>query len=233
MASSSKSEMRKEQILRAAEKIFARKGFHDATISDVSREAKVSDATIYEYFSSKEELLFSIPGKTTRKQLEEIEAILEFLPRNVDKIRCIIKRYFWFYDSHPDHAAVTMLILKQNRKFLEMPAYQDVQEMSRLILRVIEEGIAKGEFRKDLDPYLVRASILGTIEHLVIRKILLGKPERLIDLSEPLADLLIQGMIPRDGEKVYHIRLALGSDEHGAEKPAPRKTPAKSDRSNR
>lgn len=233
MASSSKSELRKEQILRAAEKIFARKGFHDATISDVSREAKVSDATIYEYFSSKEELLFSIPGQTTRKHREETEAILEFLPRAEDKIRCIIKRYFWFYDGHPDHAAVTMLILKQNRKFLEMPAYQDVKEMSRLILRVIEEGVAKGEFRKDLDPYLVRAALLGTIEHLVIRKILLGKPERLIDLSEPLADLIIQGVIARDAEKSYHLRLTLESPDGGPEKPLPRKSLPKSDRSNR
>lgn len=232
MASFSKSEIRKEQILQAAEKIFARKGFHDATISDVSREARVSDATIYEYFSSKEELLFSIPGKTTRRHREELEAILEFLPRAVDKIRCIIKKYFWFYDGHPDHAAVSMLILKQNRKFLEMPAYQDVKDMSRLILRVIEEGIAKGEFRKDLDPYLVRAALLGTIEHLVIRKILLGKPERLADLSEPLADLIIQGVIAREEEKAWNIRLTWESDGHKAAKTVPKKIPPKGDRSN-
>jgi TetR/AcrR family fatty acid metabolism transcriptional regulator len=45
-------------ILKAAENIFARKGFHAATVSDIARKAKVSEGTIYEYFSSKEELLF-------------------------------------------------------------------------------------------------------------------------------------------------------------------------------
>jgi len=67
MKTSSKSELRKQEILTAAEKVFAKKGFHQATISDVSREAGLSEATIYEYFSSKEELLFSIPGETAKK----------------------------------------------------------------------------------------------------------------------------------------------------------------------
>ena len=45
-------------MLKAAENIFARKGFHAATVSDIARKAKVSEGTIYEYFTSKEELLF-------------------------------------------------------------------------------------------------------------------------------------------------------------------------------
>ena len=61
MAVQKKSPTRKEQILQAAEQVFAQKGFHDATIADVARKAKVSEATIYEYFPSKEELLFSNP----------------------------------------------------------------------------------------------------------------------------------------------------------------------------
>ena len=54
-------------ILRAAEHIFAKKGFQAATVSDIAKKAKVSEATIYEYFSSKEELLFSIPAETIRE----------------------------------------------------------------------------------------------------------------------------------------------------------------------
>ena len=49
-----------------------------------------------------------------------------------------------------------MLILKQNRKFLETEAYQLIREVSRMITRVIEEGIAADEFKADTDPYLVR-----------------------------------------------------------------------------
>jgi len=40
--------------LKAAENIFAQKGFHEATISDIAKKAEVFEATIYDYFSSKE-----------------------------------------------------------------------------------------------------------------------------------------------------------------------------------
>ena len=58
-------------ILKAAEKIFAQKGFHEATISDIAKKAEVSEATIYDYFSSKEELLFSTPAETIHQYQEK------------------------------------------------------------------------------------------------------------------------------------------------------------------
>lgn len=208
-----KSKIRKEQILRAAERVFAQKGYQEATISDVARQAKVSEATIYEYFSSKEELLFSIPGETTRRGKENLENMLRFLRKASDKIRAVIHHYLWFYETHPDYASVAMLILKQNRKFLEMEAYQEIRELSRLILNVIEEGIDSGEFKADTNPYLVRAAILGTIEHLVIRRVLLGKPENLAELTDPLSDLITAGIVARKEDKVWNLRISLGGEE--------------------
>lgn len=63
MAKVRHKEQRRERILECAMKIFAEKGFQDATISEISKAAGVSDATVYEYFKSKEELLFSIPRR--------------------------------------------------------------------------------------------------------------------------------------------------------------------------
>jgi len=200
-----KSTPRKEQILEAAEQVFARKGFHDATISDVARLAKVSDATIYEYFSSKEDLLFSLPGETARRGKENLEQVLPFIRSYADKIRAFVYNHLSFYQNHPDYASVALLILKPNRKFAETEAYKDVQELSRVLIHVIREGMFAGEFRSDLDPFLVRSAILGTIEHLVIRQVLLGKPEDLVALVDPLTDLIVGGIIPRgempNGEK--------------------------------
>jgi AcrR family transcriptional regulator len=51
---------RKNQILDAAARIFASKGFHAATIKDVARDAGIADGTIYNYFDNKTALLFAI-----------------------------------------------------------------------------------------------------------------------------------------------------------------------------
>jgi hypothetical protein len=93
-------------------------------------------------------------------------------------------------------------------------AYQDVRELSRLILNVIEEGIRSGEFKSDTNPYLVRSAILGTIEHLVIRRVLLGKPEKLADSTDQLTELIMGGIVARREEKVLNLRISLGAEEN-------------------
>lgn len=216
MPSQKRAEARKQQILRAAEQVFARKGFQEATISDVARKANVSDATIYDYFASKEELLFSIPGETARKGKEHIESVLKLVRGTDNKIRAIIYDYLSFYKTHPDYASVAMLILKQNRKFLETDAYDDVRELSRVILGVIREGVENGEVRPDIDPYLVRSVILGTIEHMVIRWVLLGKPQNLEEFVDPLTDLIIDGIGSNRSRGVWNVRVAIEPEEQRA-----------------
>jgi TetR/AcrR family transcriptional regulator, fatty acid metabolism regulator protein len=209
LAIQKKSTNRKEQILQAAERVFAQKGYQEATIADVARKAKVSEATIYEYFPSKEELLFLIPGATARRGTENLEYLLRFIRSSADKIRAYVYDHLNFYQNHPDYASVAMLILKPNRKFVETEAYKDVQELSRVLLQVIEEGIASGEFRSDFDPYLIRSAILGTIEHLVTRQVLLGKPENLVELVDPLTELIVGGIQAGNPGKDWNLRVVL------------------------
>ena len=102
-----------------------------------------------------------------------------------------------------------MLILKQNRKFLETEAYQLIREVSGMITRVLEEGIASDEFKSDTDPYLVRAVILGTIEHSVITWLLLDRPQNLLELADPLTDIVIEGIRKDPQPKTMNFRLTL------------------------
>ncbi len=213
MASRKRSEARKEQILKAAEKVFAKKGFHEATISEVAREAGLSDATIYEYFSTKEELLFSIPRETTRRGMERMEGYLKVIRGAGNRIRTIIYHYLLFYQSEPDYASVVMLVLKSNRKFLETEAYQIIREGFRGILSVIEEGIDSGEFRPDTDPYLVRQMILGAIEHIVIRWLLLGKPKDILQYADPITDMIIDGIQNRNQTQGWNLHIKLEPQE--------------------
>lgn len=209
----SRIETRKAQILDAAGTVFAEKGFQEATISDVAREAGVSDATIYEYFSSKEELLFSIPVETTQKGNEILEFHLNYVKGAENKLRSLIYHYLWFYQNNPEYASVVMLILKQNRKFIETDGYQTVAQGYRIFLNVLEEGVKSGEFRSDIDPYLVRATILGAIEHQVIRKSLLGKPENLVDYVDPLAEMITRGIRKQSRLREFNIRLTMEPDD--------------------
>ena len=54
--------------------------------------------------------------------------------------------------------------------------------------RAIEEGIVSGEFRSDVDPFFIRSMILGTIEHLTIRKLLYNTDDNLLDFVDPIME---------------------------------------------
>ncbi len=195
-------------IIDAALKVFGEKGYYNATISEIARQAKVSEATIYEYFGSKEDLLFAIPEEITSRGVEFLEAILPFVRGAENRLRAVIYGYYALYKDNPDYSALVLLDLKHNRKFMNTEGYHMVRRAAGLLMGIIQEGIEKGEFRDDLDPHLVRSMVLGTIEHIFFRWHLLERKEELPDFVDPLMDVLIRGMSKRKDEP-YHIHLHL------------------------
>ena len=177
------------EILRAAEHIFAKKGFQAATISDIAKRAKVSEVTIYEYFSSKEELLFSIPAEIIRKYHEKNREILQYIQGAANKLRFLIKRHLGLYAENPDYANVVMLILKGNRNFLKTDAYKIVQS--------------------SIQPYIVRAMIWGTVEHSVTRKSLTGTPDDLLALADEIFHTIFKGIALQKIEPTINVNVNL------------------------
>ena len=144
---------KRASILKAAEKVFAQKGFHEATIADIASQAEVSDGLIYEYFTNKEALLFSIPGEKSKKFREENLGILRYVDGAANKLKIIIYRHLELFELNPDYANITVMILRNSRNFLSTQAYNMVRSSAKLTIDVIEEGIRNGEFRKEINPY--------------------------------------------------------------------------------
>src|SRR5947209_3823254 len=63
VAEQERTDRRRAQILAAASRVFARHGFHRATVRQVAQEAGIADGTVYLYFRSKRELLLALLGQ--------------------------------------------------------------------------------------------------------------------------------------------------------------------------
>jgi TetR/AcrR family fatty acid metabolism transcriptional regulator len=194
MSAQSKTEARKEQILKAAERIFARKGFHDSTISEIAKEAHVSEGTIYEYFTTKEKLLFSIPEEFSNKIHEQNQFHLQLIRGAANKLRAIIYLYLHVWQEYPDYAVINLLILKGNDNFRQTEGYRLIREGFRGTTRVIQEGIDSGEFRADIDPYVIRSVLMGAVDHVATNWLLSDRKHNLIDLVDPIMDLVMTGL---------------------------------------
>lgn len=196
-------------IIDAALKVFGEKGYYNATISEIARAAGVSEATIYEYFGSKEDLLFAIPGEITRQAVEFLEAMVPYIKGAENKIRAIVYGYYNLYRQNPHYSSLVLLDLKHNRKFMEAEAYQVVKRSAGFILSAIQEGQRSGEFREDVDPYLIRSMILGTIEHIFFRWHLKGRKDDLRDFVDDMLDIIARGIRREREPRSYQINITL------------------------
>ncbi len=209
MAKTRKKGARRDHIVKAAEKIFAEKGFHETTIAEIAGAAGVSEPTIYEYFSSKEEILFTIPVETSCRLGELISFHLQMAKGTAAKLRAMIFIIFWIHQNDPSYAAVSYLILKQSHRFAKSEAYEILRQRLRPLVDVIEEGIAAGEIRSGFTPFFIRSVILGAIEHLTTRKLLMGTDDNLLDYVDPLMDLIMGGLQPEADRQHFSLNISL------------------------
>ncbi|WP_287152533.1 TetR/AcrR family transcriptional regulator [Candidatus Solincola tengchongensis] len=207
-------------IIDAALKVFGEKGYYNATISEIARAAGVSEATIYEYFGSKEDLLFAIPGEITRQAVDFLEGMAPFIRGAANKIRAIVYGYYRLYKENPYYSSLVLLNLKHNRKFMDAEGYQAVKKAAAILLEAIKEGMESGEFRKDIDPYLVRSILLGTIEHIFFRWHLKERREELPDFVDPLMEILTRGIGKPPEPRTYQINISIPSEGASGTPPA-------------
>ncbi len=212
-SATAKQMQRAEDILEGALKVFGEKGFEAATISEIAKAAKISDATFYDYFKSKEEVLFSIPEHYTRRELDRMKEVGRYVHCPKQRMRSIIQAYLEFYESEPLYTSVALLTLKGNRNFLGSPAYNVIRESSRSIVETFEQGVEQGVFRQDLDKYLVRNLVLGFIEHLTIQWLLTKRPETISPLRDTIWEMVMRAIEnPQDTDTV-RLELGLNKDQ--------------------
>ena len=200
--------------------MFSEKEYQDATISEITKLVGISEATMYEYFGSKEDLLFAIPGKITAEAIEFIEQILPFLRGAEDKIRAIVQNYLTVCQNNPEYTSLVMLQLKTNKNFRSTDAYRIIRKGARILLECIKEGINEGTFISSTDPYLERMIILGTIEHLCTRWRMMGSPSNLVEQGDRIVSSILHGIIEKKGTKLVTLHMELGDETKETAAPA-------------
>jgi TetR/AcrR family transcriptional regulator, fatty acid metabolism regulator protein len=180
----SSGEKTEERILSIATELFATQGYQQTSISEISKQAGLSEASIYEYFQSKEDLLHHIPAAWIDDTVQELEEQLFGVEGSFNRLRKFLWWYIRIIEKNPMTAAVVFLFLKTNRNFMSTEVYLRVRTFYGNLLEIFKQGINSGEMKPDLNPYVARSIFLGTIEHIAIRWILKDRSYSLFDHLE-------------------------------------------------
>lgn len=151
---------RQAHILKAAGKVFAAKGYERATVSDIAKEARVAQGTIYNYFDSKGDILIALlrdflqapMSALATTRLDTPEASLTFIARNI----VLVSR----------QVAPTLRILltsmssmpkKVRQKYFE----QVVLYATGILAAFFQEEIDAGVLRADVRPQTLAFAFVG------------------------------------------------------------------------
>jgi TetR/AcrR family fatty acid metabolism transcriptional regulator len=172
---------RRRQLLEAAVKVFARKGFHTARVGDIAEEAGVAYGLVYHYFASKEELLETIFRSTWTEMLarvREVEAAGVPASEAVRQVTALLLRT-WRRD--PDLVRVLVREVTRNQH-----VQQEIEEIGHAmdaLERIVRRGQEAGEFRSELDPRLAAVVFYGALEEVLTGWVMGQLPDRDEDIA--------------------------------------------------
>jgi TetR/AcrR family transcriptional regulator len=208
-----KRERRKEarpgELLDAALDLFVEKGFAATRAEEVAARAGVSKGTLFLYFPSKEELFKAVVRENISGRFQEWAQEFEtFEGSTADMVRYCMK-VWWERIGATRASGITKLIISEARNFPELAAFyhqEVIKPGEQLIRRILERGVAQGEFEvHDLD-YAV-FSISAPMVFLIMMKHSLGACMPADQGLDPLryiesqVETLLNGLCARGGAK--------------------------------
>lgn len=196
-----------ESILRTAAEIFARKGYHQASIRDISRATRVSLSGLYYYFQSKEELLFFVQDHAFGTLLDNLERLLEGVEDPHRRLRLLIENHLRFFVNN----MAEMKVLSHEADSLTGEFRTRVNAMKRRLTDLVTGILAELRPTSDLDLRVSAFALFGMMNWLYNWY----RPERDIPvdrLADEICRLFLGGFLQEGAALPAGVREAAPGD---------------------
>lgn len=168
---------KKEQILQAAIKIFAREGLDRGKIADIATAAGVGKGTVYEYFRSKDELFAALEETLADSMLAAVAKITDSDLSPPEKIRRLLEQSIALtVGLHDEFLIITELFAQSARGLWHGSGTSVLADMyaqyRQAVIAILEEGVASGDFR-EMNTAGVSTLLLAVIDGLIWQYVVL------------------------------------------------------------
>ena len=140
-------ELRRQDFLDAAERVFARRGYHDAGMDEIAEEAGYAIGTVYRYFTSKKDLYHTLlESKALVSQMRTRQHLESKVPA-MERIQALVRDELDFVRQHQEFLRVLVAEVMKGEGDLSEGCRRLRAEHLKNFIRVIEDGVTSGEFR--------------------------------------------------------------------------------------
>jgi AcrR family transcriptional regulator len=190
-------EERHEQIFQAASKLIQKKGYHMTTLRDLSKETGISLGNLYDYITTKEDILYMIHEKAAQMVLEVVSQRMGDVRNPVEKLREMIERELEAMDRYQD----LVMTIYQESHSLSKPSLRTMLRSEEAHIgrfkEVIEEGVETGVFKK-ANPIMLANIIKMMIDCWVLKRWDLRGKVSLEEMKQGILQMIQTGMMVKD-----------------------------------
>ncbi|MFA5114981.1 MAG: TetR/AcrR family transcriptional regulator [Candidatus Omnitrophota bacterium] len=189
-------QLRRSDILKAAEHLFALKGYHKATIRDIAKEAQYATGTVYLHFKDKDELYFALLEEKMKCLLSIIKEKIGQVKDAKTKLEIFIKEGLVFFEKNQDFLQIFVSEgneLYAEREFLKSSIGVKMQEY---ITSVLKEAQGQGVINRGFDLGQVCDVFIAIFKTVSLKWLQEkdGKRENLVSLSDIILKLFLSGV---------------------------------------
>lgn len=189
-------------LVEAAAEVFARQGFTATRVSDIARCAGVGKGTVYEYFSSKEELFFAVFEWFNQQIRSRVESVLDPSSTAKDVLMALLRSSAEIVSEHREIFSMNLDFWAASRG----SAFEDrfstacrtmYQEYRGLTAEVIRRGQRDGNFRPELDADLLATLVVSALDGLGVQSWIDPTVDP-VPATDVFADALCHGLCRED-----------------------------------
>jgi AcrR family transcriptional regulator len=165
----------RDQILDAAEGLFARKGFDPTTIKEIGAAADQNPALLYYYFGNKEELYRAVLRRIVEGLVARGSAGLESARTPAEAIRTLVATQVEFLLTHPSAPKLFVReMIDHDARHAQAMILQVATGLFGRLCAVIEEGQRTGVFRPDVEARFAAVSCIAQVVYFMIARPAVG-----------------------------------------------------------
>ena len=180
-------------VMRAALRLFVKKGIDGTTIKDIAREAGVAEGALYRHFKSKDALAWNLFSTNLKQFTAELTAKVFTEKSAQARVHTFVAESFAAYESDPE--LYTYLILREHS---ELDKYaQAYAHPGHVVMRIIEEGQKSGEIKAG-EPYVLGALFVGAVIRVAVVKMYGNIDKNLTNYTNEVAQSLWSMLMLRE-----------------------------------
>lgn len=194
-----RKDYRPQEILAAARRLIEEEGTTATSMARIAKLAGVSEATVYKYYDSKQELVNQVLIDWATPFVERLIAELRHITDLRSQLTLIAARFMRSIEETPRFHRVFYQELRW-ADYRGSALHKLNHVFAHSVVEAVQQAQHEGKVRADVDPVMIRDMMFGGLEHVAMRTSFIGRPLDIDAEAKRYVDVLLCGVLSDPGE---------------------------------